>query len=105
MVLSCSYDLNTNTFNISSKLTESNLDARNSWSILTNTTMNTLTGWTGPAYDKHNLRSFNANIQNNTAKSLTFTGRAGEIGFRCDCLDLHSIKICIYLQIWLIMIL
>jgi hypothetical protein len=43
-IFSCTYDLNTNTFNISSKLTESNLDARNSWSILTDTTMNTLTG-------------------------------------------------------------
>ena len=59
--------------------------------------MNTLTGWTGPAYDKNILHSFNANIQNNTAKSLTFTGRAGEISFNCDVLDLHSIKIFIYL--------
>jgi hypothetical protein len=91
-VFSCTYDLNTNTFNISSKLTESNLDARNSWSILTDTTMNTLTGWTGPAYDKNNLHSFNANIQNNTANSLTFAGWAAETGFICDFLDLHSNK-------------
>ena len=53
--------------------------------------MNTLTGWTGSAYDKNNSHSFNATIQNNTAKSVTFTGRVGEIGFNCDFLDLHSI--------------
>ena len=69
------------------------VDARNSWSILTDEAMKTLTGWTGPAYDKNNLRSFNANIQNNTAKSLTFVGRAAEVGFWCEFLDLHSIKI------------
>ena len=32
-VFSCSYDLNTNTFNITSKFSDSKVDSRNSWSI------------------------------------------------------------------------
>ena len=34
-----SYELNSNTFDITSKLPASNVDARNSWSILTDATM------------------------------------------------------------------
>ena len=54
--------------------------------------MTTYKGWTGPVYDPNNLQSFNANIQNNTIDSLTFAGSAGHVGFKCDFLDLHSIK-------------
>ena len=50
-------------------------------------------GWTGPAYVPNNLHSFNANIQTNTVNSLTVAGSAGDIGFRCDFLDLHKINI------------
>ena len=49
---SCTYDLNTNTFNISSKFSDATVDARNSWSLSTDTTMNTLTRWTSPVPDK-----------------------------------------------------
>ena len=66
-------------------------DLRMAWELYTNTTLRTYPNWTSEAYNPNNLCSFNATIQNTVSPQQRFTNQTTK-SFKCEFLDLHSIK-------------
>jgi hypothetical protein len=86
----CLYELNTNTLTITGNI-KSGRDLRMAWELYTDNTMRTYPNWTSEAYDPNNLCSFNSNIQNIASPQQRFTNQTTK-SFKCEFLDLHSIK-------------
>jgi hypothetical protein len=99
----CSYTQSINSFTITSTL-RSGLDKRNTWQILTDYELQNIDPSLIPGIDKNNLASFNENIKNNNKYSTVFDGDSSKTGYLCDFLDLHSVKIYIFIAILGIMI-